>query len=295
MKPAPFELHRPSTVNEALRLLADLSDDGGLILAGGQSLVPIMALRLAYPPHLIDINEIAGLDRIRTDADHLIIGATARHAYLHKPVVDNPVGRLLSEMSHHIAHYPIRMRGTFCGSLAHADPASEWCLAAATLDAEIVLASVKETRTVAVTEYLAGAMTTAREQDEMLVEVRLPLLAEAAQFGFYEFNRRAGDFALGMCAATFEVIDGTMTNVRIGIGGIEEVPRRLTDAEQVLEGQRPGERLFADAGAAAAACVDPLEDAVTNALYRRDLTAVVVSRALAGAHNATVNMGGGDV
>jgi carbon-monoxide dehydrogenase medium subunit len=183
-------------------------------------------------------------------------------------------------VSRHIAHYPIRMRGTFCGSLAHADPASEWCLVAATLDAEIHLINANGTRMVAARDFFTGAMSTSREADELMVEARLPLLSGQTAFGFYEFNRRGGDFALGMSLATFELRDGRMADVRVGIGGIEEMPGRLDTVEALLEGEAPDDSLFEAAGKAAADVVDPLEDPLTSADYRRDLTAVVVRRAL---------------
>jgi len=280
MKPAPFTLHRPKTLEEAVAILADVADNGGLVIAGGQSLVPMMALRVVYPSDLVDINAIDALGSVRVEDNALVIGATVRHAVFHGPVVDGCLGRLLATVSRHIAHYPIRMRGTFCGSLAHADPASEWCLVAATLDAEIHLVNGKGTRIVAAREFFTGAMTTSREADELIVQARLPLPPEQATFGFYEFNRRAGDFALGMALAVYGLRDGRMTDVRVGIGGIEETPRRLDTVEAILEGKAPGDSLFEVAGKAAAEAVDPLEDPLTSADYRRDLTAVVVRRAL---------------
>ena len=155
-----------------------------------------MAFRLAKPAHLVDINEVAGLDKIVSDGKFLAVGACVRHAAFHKPVVDNPLGKLLANVVRHIAHYPIRMRGTFCGSLAHADPASEWCLTAATLDATMVAKSVRGERLIVAKDFFSGIMSTALAEDELLAEVRLPLLARDAKFGFNEFNRRAGDFAL---------------------------------------------------------------------------------------------------
>lgn len=283
MKPAPFTLHRPTTLREALSILSDVCDDGGLVLAGGQSLVPMMALRVAYPPHLVDINGIPELTGIEVVDGRLAIGAGVRHAQFHRPVEPGSLGVLLAEVSRHIAHYPIRMRGTFCGSLAHADPASEWCLVSRTLDAEMRLASVDGERTVTAVEFFLGAMTTIREPNEILVGVSLPLLDADATFGFYEFNRRAGDFAIGSCLATFSVTGGVMRDVRVGVGGIEENPRRIGEAEAVLEGQVVDERLFAEAGAAGAAAVDAMEDASTSAQYRRELTAVVIWRALTAA------------
>ncbi|HUI26970.1 MAG TPA: FAD binding domain-containing protein, partial [Candidatus Kryptonia bacterium] len=137
MKPAPFDYHAPETVEQAVTLLAQLAPQNGRVLAGGQSLVPAMAFRLARPAHLIDINGIAALTRLAVAGDELVIGAGVRHAAFHRPVITGPLGRLLSDVVWHIAHDPIRRRGTFCGSLAHADPASEWCCLAATLSATI--------------------------------------------------------------------------------------------------------------------------------------------------------------
>src|SRR5207237_506665 len=146
---------------EALELLGEWGPRDGRILAGGQSLVPAMALRLATPAHLIDINEIAALRALQAENGWLRIGALARHSAFERPVVDGPLGKLLATVVRHIAHYPIRTRGTFCGSLAHADPASEWCLVAATLGAELIARSVRGTRTIAAADFFQGVMSTA--------------------------------------------------------------------------------------------------------------------------------------
>src|SRR5665213_75775 len=231
MKPAPFVRHVPRTLDEALAILSQVAGQDGRILAGGQSLVPIMAFRLAKPAHLVDINEIAGLDKISSDGKMLSIGACVRHAAFHKPVVDNPLGKLLTYVARHIAHYPIRMRGTFCGSLAHADPASEWCLTAATLDATMVAKSTRGARSIAARDFFAGIMATALGEDELLAEVKLPLLAPDAKFGFNEFSRRAGDFALAAALVTYRLKDGKIADARIGVGGAEACPRRIKEAE----------------------------------------------------------------
>src|SRR6187431_1348422 len=194
MKPAPFVRHVPRTLDEALKTLAEVAPQDGRVLAGGQSLVPIMAFRLAKPAHLVDINEVAGLDRLAIDGDRLVIGARVRHAAFHKPKFDGPLAGLLAEVVRHIAHYPIRMRGTFCGSLAHADPASEWCLVAATLDATLIAKSTHGERAIAAKHFFSGIMSTVLAEDELLAEARLPLLPVDAKFGFNEFSRRAGDF-----------------------------------------------------------------------------------------------------
>jgi carbon-monoxide dehydrogenase medium subunit len=280
MKPAPFVRHVPKTLDEALKILAEVAPQDGRVLAGGQSLVPIMAFRMARPAHLVDINEIAGLDRLEVEGGKLVIGARVRHAAFHKPVTYGPLGALLTQVARHIAHYPIRMRGTFCGSLAHADPASEWCLVAATLDAEIVAKSAKSERVIAAKDFFQGIMATALADDELLAEVRLPVLAEGTQFGFNEFSRRAGDFAMSAALVTCRLADGKICDARVGIGGAEASPRRIAEAEAALNGKAPEDKAFRAAAEAAAAAIDPLTDHQTDAEYRRDLVRAVVRRAL---------------
>ncbi|MGA8946566.1 MAG: FAD binding domain-containing protein, partial [Pseudolabrys sp.] len=203
MKPAPFVHHAPKTLDEALAILAEVAPKDGRVLAGGQSLVPIMAFRLAKPAHLVDINGVAGLDKIASDGKMLSIGACVRHAAFHKAVTGNPLGQLLTLVARHIAHYPIRVRGTFCGSLAHADPSSEWCLVAATLDATLIARSVRGNRSIPANTFFAGIMSTTLAEDELLAEAKLPLLSDDARFGFNEFSRRAGDFAMAASLTTY--------------------------------------------------------------------------------------------
>jgi carbon-monoxide dehydrogenase medium subunit len=280
MKPAPFVRHVPRTLDEALAVLSQLAGQDGRILAGGQSLVPIMAFRLAKPAHLIDINEVAGLDRLESDGKALSIGARVRHGVFHASVVDNPLAALLTFVARHIAHYPIRVRGTFCGSLAHADPASEWCLTAATLGATMIAKSQRGTREIAASDFFEGIMSTALAEDELLAEVRLPLLAPDAKFGFNEFSRRAGDFAMASSLVTYRLAGGKIAEARVGIGGAEAAPRRIAEAEAALNGKAPSGAAFRAAAQAASDAIDPLEDHQTNAAYRRDLVRAVVRRAL---------------
>ena len=176
MKPAAFRYHAPKTLAEAVAVLAEVAPDDGRVLAGGQSLVPIMAFRLAKPTHLVDINGIKELAQIAVDGGKLRIGACVRHVAFYEPVCEGPLGRLLATVVRSIAHHPIRTRGTFCGSVAHADPASEWCAVVATLDAEMVATSNRGTRIIAAKDYFDGIMTTALNDEEILTEVRLPLL-----------------------------------------------------------------------------------------------------------------------
>ena len=281
MKPAPFAYHRPETRADAVRLLAELAPHDGGILAGGQSLVPIMAFRLARPAHLIDINAVAGLDGLAAQDGVLRIGARVRHAAFHRPVVGGPLGALLAELVHHVAHYPIRLRGTFCGSLAHADPAAEWCAVAATLDAGLVALSVRGERHMAARDFFRGAMETALAPDELLAEAHLPILPPGTRFGFAQFSRRPGDYALAMALAVLRLDVGIIAGPRIGLGGAEASPRRSAAAEGVLRGKTPGEAVFRAAAAPAAAAIDPLEDPQTDAQYRRELVGAMVYRALA--------------
>jgi len=280
MKPAPFIRHVPKTLDDALKILAEVAPEDGRVLAGGQSLVPIMAFRLAKPAHLVDINEVAGLDKVSNDGKTLAIGARVRHGAFHRPVTDNPLGTLLSYVARHIAHYPIRMRGTFCGSLAHADPSSEWCLTAATLDATLVAKSTRGERLIAAADFFEGIMSTALKEDELLAEVRLLLLAPDAKFGFYEFSRRAGDFAMASSLVTYRLEAGKITGAHVGVGGAEPAPRRIPEAEAALNGKAPADEAFRAAAETAATAIDAMEDHQTTAEYRRDLVRAVVRRAL---------------
>ncbi|MBK19990.1 MAG: hypothetical protein CMM52_14250 [Rhodospirillaceae bacterium] len=280
MKPAAFEYHAPTTVDEAVALLAEHAPNDGRILAGGQSLVPTMAFRLARPTHLIDINNVGELGKISIEGETLRIGATVRHAQFHTPVCDGVLGQLLTDVVAHIAHYPIRQRGTFCGSVAHSDPASEWCMVSATLDATMVAQSSSGERLIPAAEFFETVMTTTLNEDELLREVRIPVLSDDTVYGFEEFNRRAGDFAISMTLVTYRLEGGKIADPHIGVGGAEDRPRRISEAEAVLTGQTPSDEIFRAAADAAAAAIDPMEDHATNAQYRRDLTATLVRRAL---------------
>lgn len=280
MKSSSFTYHAPTSVSEALGLLDSLADQEPRIIAGGQSLVPMMAFRMAQPGHLIDINGITALSGCEVSSNGLRIGALMRHARFEKPVVEGPLGKLLSYVMHHIAHAPIRTRGTFCGSLAHADPSSEWCLTAVTLGATVEAQSSRGTRLISADELLAGLMSTTLESDEIIVAAHLPLLSQETRFGFYEFSRRPGDYAMAMSLVTFEQENGRISNARIGVGGAEDRPRRSEAAEAELNGKEPGKAAFEAAANAAAAAIEPMEDIQATAEYRRDLVRVAVRRAL---------------
>src|ERR1700683_4262489 len=271
MKPAAFRYHAPKTVDEAVALLAEVAPQDGRVLAGGQSLVPTMAFRLAKPTHLVDINGVEALNRLGVANGKLVIGACVRHAAFHRPVCEGPLGKLLSDVVRHIAHYPIRNRGTLCGSLAHGDPASEWALVLAALDGEVLAKSARGERVITARDYFKGVMTTALRDDDLLVEARFPILAADTRCGFYEFNRRAGDFAMAAALAAYRVEDGKIVEPRIAIGGAEPNPRRIAEAERALVGAAPGDKAFRAAAEAATAAVDPMEDITTGAALRPHL------------------------
>jgi carbon-monoxide dehydrogenase medium subunit len=281
MKPAPFQYFAPRDLDEALDLLA-VHGEEGKVLAGGQSLVPAMNFRLARPQSLVDINRIAALDYAREEGATLRIGALARHALFEAPITEGALGALLPQMARHIAHLPIRVRGTFAGSLAHADPASEWCLLATTLDAELVAMRRGGTRVLRPGEFFLGALTTALATEELLTEIRLPLFGEGWRSGFAEFSRRAGDYALAMAAALLRFESGRVVAARIGIGGATDRPLRSAAAEAILVGSDAGREAARAAADAAAAEIDhPLEDLHAGAEYRRDLVRAMVARAVA--------------
>jgi aerobic carbon-monoxide dehydrogenase medium subunit len=279
MKPASFKYFRPGSVSEALALLSENQDDCK-ILAGGQSLVPAMNFRLLRPAIIIDINELKELSAIKATDQNVLIGALTRHAAFHRDVVAGPLGRLLTKVVRHIAHFPIRQRGTFGGSLAHADPAAEWCLVATTLGAQIVARSSRGERVIASRDFFKGTFTTALAADEILSEIRLPMMAGGWRTGFNEFSRRAGDFALGMALAALRIESGVVSEARLGIAGVSDRAIRLEKLEQSLVGKPASSQTFDAVAQEAREAVVPTADIHASAEYRQDLIATVVRRAL---------------
>jgi carbon-monoxide dehydrogenase medium subunit len=282
MKSAAFTYHAPQDLVAALGCLARYAPEDARVLAGGQSLVPSMAYRLVRPGHLIDINRVAGLDRLLADeaAARLTIGARVRHAAFEQPVVAGPLGPLMAQMAGCIAHYPIRRRGTFCGSLANADPASEWCLLAVALGAVLRLCSVRGERLLGAAEFFQGVMSTALAPDELLVEAQLPLPVAGTRFGFEEFSRRPGDFALAMVLVSYRIEKGRIEAPCVSVGAVEAFARRVPEAEFVLQGVSPGAAAFQAAAQAAAQAVAPLDLPQASAGYRRGLVETLTRRAL---------------
>jgi carbon-monoxide dehydrogenase medium subunit len=279
MKPAPFDYLPASSVAEAVATLAELGD-GGKVLAGGQSLLPMMNFRLARPEALVDIGGLTELRGVRSQHGLIEIGALTRHLDLERTDLPGPLGSLLRSAGAHVGHLPIRTRGTFGGSVAHADPASEWCVLAALLDASMTVVGPAGTRTVAAADFFTTIFTTALEPDELLTAVSLPSLDETYRVAVVEFARRAGDFAIVAAMVACRMRDGTIEEARVALGGVADRPVRATAAEALLTGQPAGDAAFRAAADAAAAAVSPPADIHGSSGYRRDLVSVLVRRAL---------------
>jgi aerobic carbon-monoxide dehydrogenase medium subunit len=278
VKPAPFAYHRAHSVGEAVALLTELGDEAK-ILAGGLSLVPMMNFRLARPSALVDVTKIAGLSYLRVDDHGLRIGALATHRAVETsrdPAVIDGFG-VLPRSARWIGHYPIRSRGTFGGSIAHADPASEWCLLAVLLDAHVVLTGPQGHREVPAADFFQGYYTTAASPDEMLTELRFPRPEPNAVLT--EFAPRQGDFAVVAAAVSVETEAGVCRSGRVVLGGVGPQPVQVEAG--ALAGQRAGPDTWQAMGEHAASQIDPPDDTHGSSEYRRRLTATLVSRALA--------------
>jgi len=281
MKPAPFNLLRPRSVDEALALLQAHGDDAK-VLAGGQSLVPLMNFRLAQPGNLIDLNGVRGLDQIQFNDHALSLGAMVRQRDVERSPAIAERLPILREAIEQIAHPAIRNRGTVGGSLVHADPSAELPLLAIALDATFHLRSARASRSVAARDFYQGYLITDIAADELLVEIDFNLPPANSGWCCAEIARRQGDFAIVAVAVLLDrASDRSVSFARVALGGVGPAPLRVAAAEEVLLGQRPGSELFRRAGDAAEQAVEPPADIHASSAYRRHLTAVLVRRALA--------------
>ncbi|WP_037163534.1 FAD binding domain-containing protein [Rhodococcoides fascians] len=297
MKPPNFEYLRPESLDEALEMLAEDSDDSK-ILAGGQSLIPVLNFRMASPERLIDINRLSELAYIRSVDGTLRIGAMTRTAMLEKSGVIERKWPLLGDAVHWIAHAAIRNRGTVGGGVAHADSAAELPVAFIAMDATIVARSSKRgERTIPSREFFVGTMTTALEPDEILVEIRVPSLPRGHGFSFEEISRRNGDYGLAGAAVIVSIDDlGRCSEARISLLGAAQTPLRVPSAEQVLTGEVIDDAVVESAVQRACDVSEPTGDMHGSAEYRRSLVGVVLRRAIntaveraKGARDATAN------
>ncbi len=283
MKPAAFTYHAAQSIEEAVGLLATHGEEARL-LAGGQSLVPMMNMRLAQPRRLIDINAVAGLDSIRVVDDQLEIGALTRHHALAGAALVRARCPILAQAASSIGHYAIRTRGTIGGSLAHADPAAQLPLIVTLLNGEIEARSVRGARTIGAGDFFAGIFTTALASDELLSAVRVPCLRSDEGWGLRLMSRRAGDFAIVAVATTLLLDDrGSVAALRLGLAGVAETPLALIDLAAAQRGSTPDDGWIGALARAAATGCAPLDDPRVPPDYRRELVEVLVARALADA------------
>jgi carbon-monoxide dehydrogenase medium subunit len=280
VKPPPFEFHAPDSVAEALNLLDQLGDEAK-VLAGGQSLMPLLYLRLARPAHLVDINALTELSTIDANNGGLKLGAMVRQRAAERSDAVRQRNPLLAEALPLIGHPQIRNRGTIGGSLAHADPASELPAVAAALDAELVVQSEKRgQRTLKPDQFFLTFLTTAIEPDELLVEIRLPAWPAQAGWSYQEISRRHGDFALVGVAVLLRLANNQIQEARLAFTGAGAAPIRAHDAERQLHGQLASEETFRAAAEQAAQALDPMDDVHAPAQYRRHVAKVLARRAL---------------
>ena len=278
MKPAKFDYHDPTTLDEALDLLAQFGDQARP-LAGGQSLVPLMNFRLIRPAHLIDLNGVEELSCLEADDGRLRIGATIRQRELERSTVIAQRWPLLREATSFIGHIQIRNRGTVGGSLAHAFPSAELPVAMVTLDASFLLRSASNQRSARAEDFFLSYMTTTLEPGELLVEIDVPPLPAHSGCSYQEVNRRHGDFALAGAASVLALnASGAIDHARLTLTGV--TPIRARDAEEFLLGQRPSEALFREAARRATENLEQDSDIHASAEYRRDACAALARRAL---------------
>ena len=283
VKAARFEYHAPTTVDEATALLSAFSGDAKVI-AGGQSLVPLLGLRLTRFAHLIDINRVEALSYVRLDASMLSIGATTRQATAEHSDEVSSASPLLARAIPHIGHFQIRNRGTVGGSIAHADPASELPLLARVLDAELELESVRGVRRVSANDFFLSMWETTAEEDEILTAVHFPATTARRGYGFEELALRRGDFAIAGCACAVTLgVSGAIAEASVGLLGMDQIPVRASHAEEALIGQMPNDVDVTEVAALAVEATAPSGDVHASAAYRRRVGAVMAERALTSA------------
>ncbi len=288
MKAAPFAYSRPTSVDEACALLA--ADDGARVIAGGQTLVPMMAMRLARPTRLVDIARIAELSYVREEKDAVAIGACTRQCLVERDALTAKHVPMLAAAIPFIGHAATRARGTVGGSMAHADPAAELPLIAVTLDATLSYRADGKTSDIPARDFFTGMMITALPQGACLTGVRFPVWhGEKVGVGFHEVNARRSDFAFVAAAAQVELdAGGKCKRIAIGVGAATDVPIRLESAEKQLTGGALDEKTVADAVRAALADIEPLDDLHASAEYRRRAAAALAARAIADAKANTL-------
>jgi len=279
MKLPPFEYACPTNVSEAVALLSSHAGEAKP-LAGGQSLVPMLAFRVASPSLLIDLRKLSELRQIHISNDGVTLGAMVRWREILDDARLRTAHPLLVAAVEHVAHYQIRNRGTVGGSVAHADPAAEMPGIAVTCEAKIAVVGKSGARVIEAADFFRGPLMTALNSDEIITDIRLPAWPARRRFGFQEFARRRGDFAMAAAAVFYDEDGGRAANAHVGAIGVADRPRRLGTVEQVLNGNMIDDAVIAKAEAAASAAVDPPDDIHASGAYRKALIGVMIERAL---------------
>jgi len=283
LKLPAFEYHLAESVEEAVGLLAQYGDDAK-VLAGGQSLVPLLAFRLARPAHLVDVNALSDLAYI-TDGNGVEIGATVRHRVAERSETVVGEAPMMAAALRFVGHTAIRNRGTIGGSIAHADPAAELPAVLTALGAEVVARSTRGVRSISVESFIQGFLTTTLEADELVTAIRVPPRPASTGWAFNEFSRRNGDFAIvGVATLLGLGSDGRVSDARLVFSGVGSTPVRAVAAEKALIGETPSPELWATAAEQAAAGLDPSADVHGSAAYRRQLARVLATRSMHEAH-----------
>jgi carbon-monoxide dehydrogenase medium subunit len=281
VKMPAFRYHRPATVEEAVGLLADFGSDAK-VLAGGQSLVPLLALRLSHPEHLVDIGRVAGLDSIDDGPGGFTVGAGVRHADVELSPVTGRAAPLVAAAMPHIGHRAIRNRGTVCGSLAHADPAAELPAVTLAVDAELVARSSAGERTIPAADFYLGYLSSALDETELLSAVRFPPWPPRTGWSVQEISRRHGDYALVGLAAVLGLGEaGRVERAALSFFGAGATPVRVPEAERVLVGEHPDPAAFAEAADVVTKTIEPPGDNHATAAYRAHVAGVLTRRCLA--------------
>ena len=279
MKPAPFNYVAATSIPNAIELLEEHGSDAKII-SGGQSLIPIMNFRLAQPKVLVDIGGLEDLAYIREEGEVIAIGATVRTRAVEMSALIREKCPLLTEAVPYIGHVPNRVRGTFCGSVAHGDPTAEIPVAVACLDAEIVVEGASGKKVYSPEDFFLSYLTTALEEEDVVTEVRIPTFGPNTRYSFLEQSRRHGDSAIVAVAVVLEMDGDRCTEAKFALGGVSDTPIRAEDAEELLAGQQITDALLEEAAEAAAESTDPDEDMHASADYRQAMARVFTLRAL---------------
>ncbi|AGB24524.1 aerobic-type carbon monoxide dehydrogenase, middle subunit CoxM/CutM-like protein [Mycobacterium sp. JS623] len=278
---SPFDYHRPDTVDEAVAQLETYGEDGK-VLAGGQSLLPVLALRLTHLGHLIDIGRVQGLQSIEVDDDGTVsVGATVTHAQVERSDVMAAAAPAVAGAMPHVGHRAIRSRGTVCGSLAHADPAAELPAVAVAVGAEMIVQGPAGQRTMSAGDFFQGYFSSALREDELLLGVRFPAWPPRARWSVLEVSRRHGDFALVGLVTTLEIDEaGLLRRPALSFFGVASTPVRVAQAENLLDGNAPDPALFAEAANVVSGALEPPDDDHASSEYRAHVAGVLTRRGL---------------